>query len=226
MSPPKLNSKFIILFIALLAFMPGICQADLFINRNKDKQETESPAYKPPTTQNKKPAQSSNAPSTIKQFANAYYQNCKQQQHPVLKDDNLELLCACSSAKITQTMTLQNIRDMTADTALGLKQRNRLLTEVYVPCMEYPTKALLMSSCMKDPAVGKALKHPQKVCDCMSSSVSQYIVREAPNAAKKAIASNSETTDPLAALLNSQDYEQQSQAYLLGCLQKHELGLQ
>lgn len=200
------------IFIALIALMPSISSADLFINRNKNKQQAKAP-------------QTSSAPTTIKQFANSYYKNCQKQKHPVLKGKNLELLCACSSAKITQTMTLQNVRDMAVDTNEGLKQRNRLLTEVYVPCMEFPTKALLMDSCMNDPAVGKALKKPREVCSCMSTSVSKYIVREAPNASRKALATNAKNTDPLAALLNSKEYEQQSRTYLLSCLQKHELGL-
>lgn len=219
----------LLVILTLMINAPAWAQGDVFLNKNKNAEGTN--LYTPNT--NKKDGENRQlmqpapeAPQSIKAFANQYFENCQKQQHPVLNGENLEMLCACSSAKVTQVMTTDNVKDMQQDTSEGQYQRNRLLTDVYIPCMEFPTQALLLDTCLKNPNVGQKMRNGAQICKCMAGGVSAYMVKEAPKYVRQALQSNPGDLDPLSTFLNSAEYQQQSQATLLACLQTHELGAQ
>ncbi|MEZ5919023.1 MAG: hypothetical protein R3D66_03620 [Alphaproteobacteria bacterium] len=54
---------------------------------------------------------------------------------------HLQMMCACTSSKIPDVMTIQQMQALQTDTEEGQFQRNRMMMFVYAPCIEYPTRA-------------------------------------------------------------------------------------
>lgn len=164
-------------------------------------------------------------PTTIEDFANRYYSNCVAQDHPFLRGEDVKLLCGCTSAKIPENMTVQQMRDMQDNTQEGQTQRARMLMFVYTPCISYPTRALVNDQCINNPEIKSTLKHYQDVCRCLGDSMADYMDERAPDAMEAALTRNMTDVDPLRTLMESKGFEKYSSFYMKKCVEKHEFGL-
>ncbi len=172
------------------------------------------PAPQPPAPQQR----------SINDFANDYYANCKKQKHPVLKGEALEMLCGCTSAKIPDVMTVTQMEATQYDTPEGLKQRNRVLSDVYTPCIHYPAQALIFDQCVNNPQVSSSMKKYKHVCKCLADNMAGFMKENAPATIDQALKDNPENLDPLRALLESPTFNEASQVHMKACVMKHELG--
>lgn len=163
-------------------------------------------------------------PQNVQEYANRYYKNCLAQQNDVLKGENLELLCACTAAKFTENMTMEQINAIDSGSQEGIYQRNRILMFVYAPCIEYPTRALILDQCLNDTKNQYTMKNQGKTCTCLADGVAGDLKEQAPEVIKNALALNPKDLDPLALLMNSSAFESRFRSHSLRCLQLHELG--
>jgi len=209
-----------ILTLALLVPAPAFA-ADLFIKRNTDKDELmELRGDDAPMQQEEEQA----PPRTINDFANAYYKSCMQKEHPLLKADDKEMLCGCTSANIPGNMTVEQMQAMQTDTAEGQDQRNRMMLFVYTPCIEYPTRALVLDQCMNNKQVQSSMRNFREVCSCLADSMAVFMKENASQAVQAAVRRNRKDYDPLSELLQSRKYENHTQLHMKKCVTKHELG--
>lgn len=157
---------------------------------------------------------------TSKDFANQYFQNCVEAENKTLTSQSQEMLCACSAAKLSENMSIEEMKAMQQDSAFGQEMRNKMLLEVYAPCIEFPTHDLVLASCLNDPT-----KLPQKkeVCHCLASSMGQYISQNAQVALMSALQQNPNSLDPLGTLLESPSFNAKSQKIFGECVQKYAL---
>lgn len=158
-------------------------------------------------------------------YANAYYGNCVKQEHPILKGEDLKLLCGCTSVKFAENMTPEQVRAMREDSAAGQQQRNRLLIFVYAPCMQTPIRALILDECMKSTPNKFMMKDQPATCKCLADGVSADLQKEAPRMIEESIRTNPQAIDPLATLLNSRAFENRQKYHSKVCIQKHGVGL-
>lgn len=162
--------------------------------------------------------------ATIEDFANRYYQNCAAQQHPILQGESKELLCGCTAAQLPKAMTVDQVREMQEDTPEGQFQRNRMMMFVYAPCIEHPTRALVLDQCMNDIKVRSAMKNFKTVCGCLADKMASYMKERAPTAIETSIRQNQTDTDPLRTLLESPAFDEMSRAKMSECIALYELG--
>lgn len=170
------------------------------------------------------PSKSEEEPETIEDFANRYYRNCMQQDHPYLEKDDLTLLCGCTSAEIPKSMTVKQMKDMQTGGEEGQLQRARMMMFVYTPCIRYPTRALVLDQCANNPQVRSTMKNYMRVCGCLADSMGDYMDKNAPKAMQTALTRNITDLDPLGSLMQSKGFEEYSQYYMRECIRKHELG--
>lgn len=218
--------------LAVLVGMAFTAQAADIFNRHPSSQPKTQEPVKPsneevlelldeaPRVQEAEPE-----PESIEDFANRYYKNCNKQQHPYLNKDDLKLLCGCTSAKIPESMTVKQMRDMQAGGSEGQLQRARMMLFVYTPCIRYPTRSLVMDRCLNNPQVRGSMKNYRKVCGCLADNMADYMDKEAPKAMETALTRNMTDLDPLGALMNSRGFEEYSEFYMKECISKHELGI-
>jgi len=210
--------KYILIFsVFILAAFPALAD-DVFLKPNEE--AAQSTAQKNISQQAQ--AQNTDAaqiPPTQKAFAEAYFQNCMTQQTDMLSPDSQELLCACSSANLQAgKMSVAEISLMQDNSAQGQRMRNKMLTEIYAPCIEYPTHDLILKNCLSDPKVEAVTGNGSKICGCMAGKVSRHLAANAQDIIRAELAKNPNNMDPLGIFLNSAAYEQEAQKALMACI--------
>lgn len=231
--------RYLIIASAFIFCLPLMAQAQVFIQKDqpvgeakpfqKEKTAPDTPIDETTIEEHLfgETPQEPEAPApitTIEEYANQYFAKCMEQDHPILKGESHELLCACTSANIPGNMNLDQVREMQKDTAAGLEQRNRMMLFVYAPCIEYPTRALIMDQCVNNPQIKASMKNYFKVCSCLAEGMGKVLQEAAPSAIQQAIERNVKDYDPLRALLDSTFYNEKSQYYLQTCLAKYQSG--
>lgn len=208
--------KWLLLLPLGLILFYGDAGAEIFIKKSPP----DSPQAPPPAAPVETPPEVA-APPDIYAFARRYQKNCLSKQHPILQGEALQKLCGCSAAKIMETMRVEDIQAMATNTDEGRRQRDRMLLSVYVPCMEHPTQALIMHSCLNNPEIAGKTPNYRQICACAAGDTAAYVRRAAPLVVAESLRNNPDgTVDPLQALVNSPAYEAQTQQILMACLQK------
>lgn len=157
-------------------------------------------------------------PGNMKEFANIMYKSCVESEHPVLKKKELEMFCGCTASNMTKVFNTRQMKAMSEDTEEGQYQRNRMLLNVYAPCIEYPTRAMLLDNCLKQ----ERLRNPTKTCGCIADGMGEYMRENAPKAIEQAIKRDKTDIDPLRFMLNSPAYRQYERSLAMSCTSKHE----
>jgi len=159
---------------------------------------------------------SAQAQNVSKSVANSYYNNCLAQEGPVSAQTQ-ELLCACTAAQMQQSMTVEDIKAMNQNNQTGRNALNKMLINVYAPCMEYPAKEHYMNVCLSNPDTQRLSNNPQALCNCMSTEVANYLKANARTVFEEILDRNPNVTDPMQALTNDPQFTQFAQAKLIGC---------
>lgn len=156
-----------------------------------------------------------------KDAANAYYENCNAQPTQGLSDKSKEYLCACTAAKMMETMTVEDVKAMSQQDASGRKAMNYMLVKVYAPCMNFPAKDHYYNTCMSNPKTKILGGNPQAICTCMSDQISNYLASDGPKIFTDILRRNPNVTDPMSALTSDKHFESFAQARLIGCINSH-----
>ncbi len=223
------------LFLALalsICFLGTTAHAQsLFVKPKSQTQEQyQSPqdAPQPPATAQPRSKSYSTAPkgnnAVTGEMASKYYQHCSAQQHPKMTPESLNKLCACTARAMQSKMSVEEIKGMAENTPQGQYLRNKMLINIYAPCMQYPTYDLLMGSCLNDPKVQMTMKNYKKTCHCMADAMGRHMAKHGPKIVANSLLSDPNNMDPLGAYLDSTEYNNTSAAYLQKCIQAHETG--
>ena len=202
--------KLFFIFISIACVTPCYAQ-DVYIHQASP---SSTPNAATPQTAPSSPA----AADTIQDFSKRYYDNCMCKQDAILKGDAQKNLCQCSSDKMVQEMTVNDVKTMTLDTPEGLAQRNRMLIKVYAPCMQYPARALIYDSCVNGPDVKTKVPNYPAVCGCMADGMGKYVQDNGPGEIAKNLAVNPNDLNPLQTLMNGQDFQATAKTKLMACL--------
>jgi hypothetical protein len=155
---------------------------------------------------------------TINDFSARYYQKCLAKKDKIIAGANQQMLCACSAQKLVEQMTIEDVKTMATVTPEGQFQRNRMLLQVYAPCMEYPARALLHENCVNGANIKKKLPNYEQVCNCMADGMAQYVAQNGPSIIAKSLRDNPNDLNPLSNLMNSPDFQAKAQAELSTCI--------
>ena len=136
----------------------------------------------------------------------------------MLDAENKQLMCGCTSAKIPDIMTLEQMKAMANDTPEGLEQRNRMMVLVYTPCIEYPTRAMVLYRCLPDPKLQAVVGDTGPICNCLADNMAMFMRVRAPRTIESALRHNQKDLDPLRLLMESKGYETAETQTLNGCL--------
>lgn len=155
---------------------------------------------------------------TITTLATRYYKNCVSKDDPILKAANLQLLCTCAAQKMMEVMTVDDIKTMATETQEGQFQRNRLLLQVYAPCMQYPARSLLYGNCVGTPEIQSTVPGYEIACACMADRMASYVAENATTVVAQNLQANPADSNPLQSLMNRADFKAKAQAELGECI--------
>ncbi len=154
-----------------------------------------------------------------KEAANNYFNQCVGgQSHGQLSPNAQNMLCACTAARMTQFLNVEDMQAMASqDTTIARPAFNKMMIDVYAPCMEMPTQEYHYNACISDPKTA-SYGDPQKICECMSWEVANYMKSNGQQVFRDILARNHMVTDPMAALTEDPSFQQFAQSKLLSCL--------
>lgn len=157
-----------------------------------------------------------------KQQANTYFASCidnAARTEQRFSKDSQQMFCACTAARLTQFFSIEDMQTMTDTTNPNARiALNKMIVDVYAPCMEYPTKEYHLSQCLANPQVGRLGGNPQQLCQCAADGVAQHLKAHGSEMFQEVLTRNPNIEDPMQALYDDPKFRTFAQTKLLGCL--------
>lgn len=152
------------------------------------------------------------------QMANAYFNNCTSKPAAGMSQQTQQYMCACTAEKMQKSLTAEDIQAMSQQNAAGRLATNKMIIDVYAPCIEYPARDHYYTTCMTNPQTKNMSSNPQGLCACLGTQISTYLKQNAQNEFKRILARTPNVTDPMAALTNDPAFTQFAQKKLTACV--------
>jgi hypothetical protein len=138
-----------------------------------------------------------------------------------MSDSAQDSLCSCSAAKFMEIMNLEEVVAMKKEPGPGRVEYNKMLREVYGPCMQAPVEERLFEECSNDRQVKEfLLRDPAKLCRCTSMRSGNYLADKAPEIMTRLLKQNPAMVDPLEYILDDQIFRQAAYGTLYDCLRQ------
>ncbi len=151
--------------------------------------------------------------------ANTYYQNCLKGQAPNLTPQTQQTMCACTAAQMKTGLTMEDMQTMSKQDESGRLAVNKMIVNVYAPCIQYPAFDYYNGTCLSNPQTASLSRNPQALCNCLAQKVSGYLAQNSQRVFNEILARNPYITDPMAALTGDRQFDQFAQSQLLACAQ-------
>ncbi|MEM6812315.1 MAG: hypothetical protein AAF549_07590 [Pseudomonadota bacterium] len=159
------------------------------------------------------------ATSITKTGAKAYYENCKSRPDPNMSANTQDHLCACTAAQMMKNMKVEEVQAMSLQNEQGRAATNKMIVEVYAPCMNHPAKELYLKNCLENPQTSSIAKDVNATCECMSDRVAQYLKEDGPKVFEGILSRNPNIADPMAALSEDPAFTAFAQKQVVSCIQ-------
>lgn len=154
--------------------------------------------------------------------ANAYFEECVANPHPVFTDFNeFQAFCACTASKIPEFLSQQQIRDMrNLEGRKGQKAYDRFLKYAMAPCMEIPVQSFISQECRQNPNIISVTPDPEALCHCVDTRVTLQMRSEAIPVMREVIHENPMEPDPISAFLASSRFTEYNGRVLALCIRQ------
>lgn len=155
-----------------------------------------------------------------KEMANSYFVQCMASRDERMSDKTQEELCACTSAQMMSSMTVEEIRVMGENSSRGRKMLNKMLVEVYGPCMSGPVQDLVIGGCDTDPRIALADQtiNRRALCSCMARRTGQWFASEGTSIMMRILREKPFTEDPITPIMESKVFKDASYESMLSCI--------
>ena len=169
-------------------------------------------ATKPPAAQPQMPA--TRTPITP-QIAQTYYQQCLMApSNPPLSPSTRDIFCQCTAMFVQKNISYEEMGLANQATPAGHAVQQKILLQVYAPCMEFPVRELIQGEC----SANQALAAQPHICPCVSKNMAKYTAQSAQQNLAGLMKAGQNLGDPMNALLDSPAYQQAQQDIAMKCM--------
>lgn len=157
-----------------------------------------------------------------KDQANAYYANCvenaaKTEQR--FSPQSQQEFCACTAARLTQYFYIEDMQIMTSQTHPNARKAlNKMIVNVYAPCMEGPTREYHYAQCIENPQTASISGNPDQLCACAADAIGQHLRTHGARLFQDILAKDPNIVDPMSALYGDKEFQSFAQQRLMSCL--------
>ncbi len=148
-----------------------------------------------------------------------FYQNCLEKRDARMTEESQAEFCACSATEMQNSMSVEEIQTMFAQSQEGRNMLNKMLVQVYAPCMNYPVQDMIEMSCRTDPKVA-ALKLKGDIsdlCYCMGKETGKWFAENGPPLLFALLKKDPNITDPITPIMESHVVKKESYNFLMSC---------
>jgi len=135
--------------------------------------------------------------------ANEFYASCMSKRAKDVKVEMMNTLCACTSARLMQSMTSEELLAMQGKTGEGRLAMDKMLMKVYAPCSEIVAIELINYDCVHNEKLrelNEGFDVPE-VCACAAGQTAQWYKGKSKTLMADILKSNPTVTDPVPALM-------------------------
>lgn len=151
--------------------------------------------------------------------ANDYFSSCMSKKSADVKEETMTTLCACTSAKMVESMTSEELQTMAGTDATAQDARRKMLLEVYAPCSESIAVDLINTGCVNNGDLYEMDQNfnVQQVCGCSARSAAAWYQGKGKTLMTDILKTNPAMTDPAPALLAHPLLKNQILSNLVAC---------
>jgi hypothetical protein len=157
-----------------------------------------------------------------KEQANTYFASCVENSAKTetrFSPQSQKMFCACTAARLTQFFTVEDMQTMTSPTDPNARiALNKMIVNIYAPCMEEPTREYHYSSCISNPQVSALGGDPQRLCQCAADQIATHLATNGAQMFQDILNRNPTIVDPMQALYDDPKFQSFAQSKLMGCL--------
>lgn len=147
--------------------------------------------------------------------AQKYYESCATNRDERMSVATQDAFCQCSARGFKKHITIEDLTTLSTETGQAARDiTNKMLINLYAPCMEHPVRDLVMNKCKQD-----AFQAGHKICECMASKMANYMSTRAGSELDAILKKTPDVYDPLGAITSSKSYEAQEKRTILQCIQ-------
>lgn len=160
--------------------------------------------------------------TVTKEQANTYFASCVEnaaQTEQRFSKQSQEMFCACTAARLTQYFTMDDMRLMTSKTDPNARVAlNKMIVNIYAPCMEEPTREYHYATCVSNPQVARLGQSPETLCRCAADQIAAHLATNGARQFQEILNRDPNIVDPMQALYDDPKFQSFAQTKLLGCL--------
>jgi hypothetical protein len=162
--------------------------------------------------------------ATSVDLANEYFLRCKNEEQDYLRPKTKEYLCGCSSAKMAQHLTFDEIQALDRESKKGDAARAKFIINAYAPCIYKPTRDVSKRRCLASQQVRRIWSGRYKVCNCTANLMEDYMRAAGHVVITKALDEAPMSLDPLERYIDSEGFYAQMRNYMKGCIYEYSYG--
>ncbi len=156
------------------------------------------------------------------QQADSYYQTCVTNaaaSETRFSPQSQKMFCACTAAHLMQSFSVEDMQTMTSPTDPNARiALNKMIVNVYAPCMEMPTQDYHYQQCMQNPQTAMLSKNPDGLCSCAAKAVAGYMQSNSAQMFQDILSRNPNIEDPMQALYDDPEFQKFAQTQLMNCV--------
>ena len=152
------------------------------------------------------------------EMAKAYYDSCMGTRDQRMSNEAQDSLCTCTSEKMKTAMSVEEIQAMGQNDQAGRDMLNKMLLDVYSPCMAEPLAEILEDQCRMGDDSKIRHMHKAELCACIAQKTGEWFVTNGRDAMAEVLAANPNISDPIAPVMNSPRFREQSTANMMTCM--------
>jgi len=152
------------------------------------------------------------------EMANQYFANCKMNTDPRFSSETQEMFCACTAVKMTEAFSVEDMQTMGQQNQAGRDATNKLIINIYAPCIQYPARAYHYNTCVQNPQTKALTKNAEGLCQCAADNVAGYLQSNSQRMFQQILAQNPNVADPMQALYDDKGFQKLAKSKLMSCL--------
>lgn len=150
------------------------------------------------------------------QARQTYYGNCMKYHDARMSKETQDIFCQCTSYFVQKHISMEEIQIMREQSQQARNVLNKVVTNVYAKCMEFPVRDLIFNECRKNK------EHVSKgICTCLADHMASYTAGMADTKLSAVLQQTPNIRDPMDPIVNSPEFQERERRVVMQCLREN-----
>jgi len=145
----------------------------------------------------------------------SYQQSCVNNRDERMTFDTQKLFCECTAHHMMSSLTVEDLMMVQGDGQAARNAINKMMMNVYAPCMEFPVRDLIFGRCMEN-----EYQVEKGICECLANKMADYSAEKAQKYLSEILRDNPNIEDPMGPIVNHASFRQHEKRLALSCIQE------